>query len=172
MSKQLVLMRDLICKHHPEFVNTPALRRYGLKHSSIFNVERLVEECLAKVGRYKFIDAAHADFSDGSDSKTASIREAPQRLDSISHIGQITNVVTAAGGFKAGALRCTVYNPHQDRLDYYFLPRAVWSEMVTYNATSGIGKISYNYNRVSDRIPKLADWQCDSFEQMARKRNR
>lgn len=172
MNKNAVLMRDLICKYHPEFKISPALRRYGVKHSDIFNVERLVEEALAAVGRYRFIDAAHADFSDGSDSKTASISVAPLKPNSACHDGKITNVVTAGGGFKAGALRCTVYNPHQDRLDYYFLPREVWLEMVSYDSVSGIGKIRYSYNRDTDQISRLSDWQCDSFEQMARKRNR
>jgi hypothetical protein len=48
MSRELVLMRDLICQYHPEFVSSSDMRRCGLRRPDLFNVERLVEESLAK----------------------------------------------------------------------------------------------------------------------------
>lgn len=177
MSKNLVLMRDLICKYHPEFSKTPALKRYGLKHSDIFNVERLAEECLAAVGGYTFTNGEHADFDDvtnqlgGTDCKTASIGINPMREGSACHKGAIHGVVTAAGGFKAGALRCIIYNPIKDRLDYYFLPYSVWTDMIYYHNVQGYGMIQFTYNSVHDDIVKLSGWECDSFEQLAKKRN-
>ena len=56
MSKNLVLMRDVICIYHPEFRISKDLRAYGMKHPEIFNVERLIEESLAAVGPYEFVD--------------------------------------------------------------------------------------------------------------------
>lgn len=167
MSKQLVLMRDVICIYHPEFRHSADLRRYGMAHPEIFNVERLIEESLAAVGPYRFIDGDHEDFSDGTDSKTASIRVNPARPGCNTHTGEITGVETAGGGRKAGALRCTIYNPHTDGLKFYFLPKSMWSQKITIHPTSGVGKIVYTYNRLSDSIPKFRGYECTNFEELA-----
>lgn len=168
MSKAQVLMRDVITEYHPEFRRSQDLRRYGQENPTIFNVERLIEESLAAVGSYRFIDAAHADFDDGTDSKTASIRVNPSAPGRNTHIGEISNVETAGGGQKAGALRCIIYNPHQDGLRYYFLPKSHWQHWITLHPSSGIGKIKYTYNRVRDEIPKFLGFECGSFEELAR----
>ena len=167
MSKSLVLMRDVICVYHPEFRNSRDLQSYGLKHPEIFNVERLIEESLAAVGPYKFIDGDHADFDDGTDSKTASIRVNPLKEGGNSYGGEISGVETAGGGRKAGALRCTVYNPHKDSLKFYFLPKSMWSRHITIHPSSGVGKIMYSYHKPYDHIVKLHGYECANFEEMA-----
>lgn len=167
-TKEYVIMRDIICKHHPEFVNSKALRTYGLKHSGIFNVTRLVEETLAHLGNYTLLeDDAHADFSDGTDSKTASIRVNPTKPNASTHAGEISGVTSIAGSQKAGDLRCTIFNPHGDDLRYYYLPKKMWSKNITYHPTSGVGKIVYTYNTYKDTIPKLEGYECDSFKELA-----
>ena len=168
MSKSLVLMRDVITIYHPEFRKSRDLRSYGMKHPDIFNVERLIEESLAAVGPYKFIDGDHCDFTDGSDSKTASIRVNPSSPGRNTHIGEIAGVETAGGGRKEGALRCTIYNPHKDELRFYFLPKRMWSNHITLHPTSGVGKVMYTYNRVHDDIIKFQGYECGSFEDLAR----
>jgi hypothetical protein len=168
MSKSLVLMRDVICIYHPEFRVSRDLRAYGMKHPDIFNVERLVEESLAAVGPYRFIDGDHADFSDGTDSKTASIRVNPARAGGNSFLGEISGVETAGGGRKAGALRCTVYNPHKDSLKFYFLPKSMWSRHITIHPSSGVGKVMYSYHKPYDHIVKFHGYECGSFEELAR----
>ena len=168
MSKNLVLMRDVICVYHPEFRKSKDLQAYGLKHSDIFNVERLIEESLAAVGPYQFIDGDHADFSDGTDSKTASIRVNPIKPGANSHNGEISGVETAGGGRKAGALRCTIFNPHTDSLKFYFLPKSMWSRNITIHPSSGVGKIVYTYHRPYDHIVKFHGHECSSFEELAR----
>jgi hypothetical protein len=168
MSKNLVLMRDVICLYHPEFRKSKDLRTYGMKHADIFNVERLIEESLAAVGPYKFIDGDHADFSDGTDSKTASIRVKPLVTGRNSYGGEISAVETAGGGRKAGALRCIIYNPHKDNLKFYFLPKSMWSHHITIHPSSGIGKVMYSYNRPGDYIAKFEGFQCSSFKELAR----
>jgi len=168
MSKNLVLMRDVITVYHPEFRKSRDLRSYGMKHSDIFNVERLIEESLAAVGPYKFIDGDHCDFTDGSDSKTASIRVNPSVPGRNTHVGEISGVETAGGGRKEGALRCTIYNPHKDELRFYFLPKRMWNNHITLHPTSGVGKIMYTYNRVHDDIIKFQGYECSSFEDLAR----
>ena len=170
MSKNLVLMRDVISIYHPEFRKSKDLRAYGMKHPDIFNVERLIEESLAAVGPYKFIDGDHADFSDGTDSKTASIRVNPAVAGGNSHLGEISGVETAGGGRKAGALRCTVYNPHKDSLKFYFLPKSMWSRHITIHPSSGVGKVMYSYHKPYDHIVKFHGHECSSFEELARAR--
>jgi len=167
MSKHLVLMRDVITRYHPEFCRSADLAAYGLKHPEIFNVERLIEECLAEVGGYTRIDGDHADFSDGSDSKTASIRVNPARAGGHSHIGEISGVETAGGGQKQGALRCTIYNPHTDSLKFYFLPKSMWRNYVCIHPSSGVGKIMYSYHRPYDHIVKFHGHECDDFVSLA-----
>jgi len=110
MSKNLVLMRDVICVYHPEFVKSADLRRYGLKHSDIFNIERLIEESLAAIGPYEFVDEIGYDFTDLSDSKTTTI-------NINTGVGSIGSVET-----KIGSLRITAYNPYKEATDYFFVP--------------------------------------------------
>jgi len=168
MSKQLVLMRDIIIKHHPRFRRSQVLRREGLKDPLNFNIERLVEQSLAELGTYDFIDAHHADYSDGSDCKTASIRVNPVKQGHRSYGGEITGVETAGGGRKQGALRCIIYNPHKDSLKYYFLPKSWWEYNITIHPSSGVGKIVYTYHEPYDHIVKFHGYECESFEQLAR----
>jgi hypothetical protein len=168
MSKQLVLIRDVICLYHPKFRRSKYMREYALNNPMIFNVERLVEESLAAVGPYRFIDAAHADFSDGTDSKTASIRANPSRPGCNTYTGEIAGVETAGGGQKSGGLRCTIYNPHTDSLMYYYLPKRMWSQHITIHPSSGVGKVVYSYNRVHNDIIKFDGYQLSTFEQLAR----
>lgn len=167
-TKEYVIMRDIICKHHPEFVDCRELRLYGLKHSGIFNVTRLVEETLAHLGNYSLLeDDAHADFSDGTDSKTASIRVNPHKDAGISYRGEISGVTSVSGSEKAGDLRCSIFNPHTDGMLYYYLPKYMWANNITYHPTSGIGKIVYTYNSAKDTIKKLEGYECNSFIELA-----
>lgn len=169
MSKQLVLIRDVICQYHPKFRRSKHMQNYALSNPMIFNVERLVEESLAAVGPYRFVDGEHYDFSDYSDSKTASIRLNPLRVGNNTYGGEISGVETAGGGQKAGALRCTIYNPHVDGggLKFYFLPRNKWCQHITIHPSSGIGKVMYTYNRIHNDIIKFDGYQLDTFEQLA-----
>jgi hypothetical protein len=167
MSKNHVLMRDVISRYHPAFRASADLRRYGLAHSDIFNVERLVEESLAAVGPYEFIDGEHADFSDGTDSKTASIYPTALTHTGRTFKGEISGVETAGGGQKSGGLRCVIYNPHRDCLMYYFLPKSFWRQYIVIHPSSQIGKVQFTYNKEHNYIPKFWGMECEGFEQLA-----
>ena len=167
MSKEFVLMRDVICLNHPRFKRSKDLRKYGLDQPHLFNVTRLVEESLAAIGGYKFIDSDHSDFDDGSDSKTASIRKNSKTSGGNSFLGEISAVSSAAGILKEGALRCTIYNPHEDGLRYYFLPKDMWREHITLHPTSGLGKIIFSYNKLKNSIKLLDDYRLGTFKEMA-----
>jgi hypothetical protein len=169
-TKSEVLLRDVINHYHPEFYRSADIRNLAKKHPEYFNVERLIEECMAHVGGYRFVDCAHYDFSDRSDSKTASIRSAPRKPGSVSHAGEIAGVTSAGGGLKAGDLRCVVFNPlvQGGALRYYYLPRSWWTGNIIRHPTSGVGKITYSYNRTQDHIQKFLGYECADFEELAK----
>jgi hypothetical protein len=167
MSKVKVLMREVVVPYHPVFKKTPELCDIGLEFPHYFNIEALVEECLAEEGHYTLVRGDHHDFSDGSDCKTASIRPTPQRPGSASYKGEISGVQTASGSTKMGALRCIIYNPHTFDLMYYYLPNSFWMHNIQLHPTSGIGKVVFSWNDASNHIPKFKDFQCGSFKELA-----
>lgn len=173
MSKEMIMMRDIICNYHPRFTRSKDVRKFGLESPNYFNVSALIEECLAEVGGYNFVDGEHYDFDDYSDSKTASIRIKSATKSDNTYFGEITAVSTAAGVLKSGALRCIIYNPHTENgsLKYYFLPKYFWKNIVTIHPTSKLGKIVYSYNRKLDHIKRFNGYECGSFEELATARD-
>lgn len=163
MSKEILLIKDIISQYHPIFSESKDLKRLAKKHPEYFNVCSLVEESMAAAsgGKYKFVNGAHADFSDGSDSKTSSINLQSSR-------GEFGNVVSPGGFYKSGALRCVVYNPFSQSLMYYFLPKKAWETEVNFHPTTNFGRIIFSYNRNQGRIVKFDQYRCNSFIDLAR----
>jgi hypothetical protein len=165
MSKNFVLMRDVICYYHPAFVGSKALRKYGLAHSNIFDVERLIEECLAAVGGYTFVNEAGRDFNDrwNSDSKTTTLI-----INGKSKTAEISSVET-----KIGSLRVTIYNPFKDGLDFMYIPKAGVDEMKECcYGRKGTGKerIRARWNERSDFYNSCERFRVGSFEELAKAR--
>jgi len=167
VSKEFLLMRDIICEYHPSFIKNKKLRKFGLEQPNIFKVEKLVEQSMSSFGLYEHIDAAYADFSDGSDSKTSSISPNTKPDKKNCYYGEIGGVSRITGGEKSGALRCVIYNPHKEDLRYYFLPKSMWINNIRIHKASGIGRISFSYNVVKDIIPKFEGYECVEFEELA-----
>lgn len=167
MSKNVVLFREVIFKYHPAFKSSLELQAYAKKNPDMFNVPRLIEESFAAVGPYKFIDGSHADFSDGTDSKTASIGVNSTTVNGNSFSGAVHSVVTSAGSLKQGGLRVVIYNPHEDNLMYYYLPKNFWSNHITMHNKKNAGMISYTYNKTTCSIKKFENYRVGSFRQLA-----
>lgn len=167
MCKNQVIMEEVIVKHHPLFVNNSELSKIGLAYPEMFAVETLLEDCLAHTGGYNKVNQPHADFDDltQSDSKTGSIRVNSNSENSFK--GEISGVTTANGTEKLGSLRCVIYNPHNNGLMYYYLPKSYWSTLINRHPTSGVGRIQFSYNKRFDSIKKLDDHKCVSFEELA-----
>ena len=168
MCKRTLLIREVVGRYHSAFKRNPQRVREALRWPRMYSVEYLVEQSFAHVGKYNHTDAAHCDYSDGSDSKTASIRS----VNAIgrkrnSYRGEISGVVTAGGGAKNGGLRCVIYNPHRETLMYYYLPKSWWKDRVTRHPTSGVGKIVFSYNAKTDTIPQFEQYRVDSFKSLA-----
>ena len=158
MSKELVLMRDVICVYHPEFVKSADLRRYGLKHSSIFNIERLIEESLAAIGPYQFVDEEGYDFTDLSDSKTTTI-------NINTGTGTVGSVET-----KIGSLRITAYNPFKEAVDFFFVSTedVPLVKLPCYGVNSHKERIVFKYSRkFSDNYGGFEKYRVSDFESLA-----
>jgi len=162
--KNETILKEIIFKHHPDFQDSRVLKKQNPNH---FNVEYLIEETLSIVGNYKHINAAHADFSDGSDSKTASISLTSNLNRQNLFSGCIANVVSKAGVQKIGALRCIIYNPHYDRLMYYYLPKEFWKTILE-TGKANSDKIRFTYNIGTDTIAKFEQYRKPNFEALAK----
>jgi hypothetical protein len=161
MTREAVLMRDLICIYHPEFVSSQDMRRCGLRRPDLFNVERLVEESLAEVGGYKFVDADYYDFDDFSDSKTTTVNLNTRRAE----IGNVEG--------KIGALRITAYNPHRDRLDFFYVPQRDMNSvrMPCYGISSHKERIYFKWNHHHDHYNSFHDFKVQDFVELAQARD-
>ena len=158
MNKQFILMRDVITKHHPAFTASADLVRYGMASPEMFNCERLIEESLAHVGGYEFVDQAGYDFTDYSDSKTTTVAE----YDCVMAIGSVE--------CKVGALRITIYNPHKQALDYMYMPYKAWKQLkeCSYGKSEHKERLRVRWNARHDHYNSFEEFRLDSFSDMAR----
>lgn len=168
--KKTRILNEVVAKHHPDFVNNEYMQKAAASFPSYFNAEGLIEQTLAHVGGYDFIDGAYEDFSDGSEAKTATI--AWSGKGSIKHVttpkDRYGNVVE-----KSGPLRVIVNNDISEELEYYFIPKAYWQDMYTCGGAQGgaytSGKIDIYYNSTTGRIEKLRHFRVETFEELAKK---
>lgn len=170
MSKEKLLASAIVAKYHPTYRRNDSLKKNLIKNPKHYNLTFLVEESMAAVGGLKFVNGEHYDLSDFTEIKTASIRVKSTTDKGNSFAGEITGVTTANGTAKTGAIRLVIYNPHTDSLMYYFIPKECWSNHITRHPTSGVGKVMYTYNKLTDSINKLEDHRVKSFRQLALKK--
>ena len=167
MSKHTLFMEQIVCKYHPEFKKSRDLQKYGMKHAEIFNIERLIEESLAKVGGYDFVDEDGRDFNcqDNSDSKTVSVvNNGGQQMSRVLMIGNV--------GTKIGSLRVTIYNPYKNDIDFMYIPKRSVRYLKENNGTRGsannvMQRIRSNWNADYDDYNKLEQYRVGSFRELA-----
>ena len=167
MTKHSVFMRDIVSLYHPEFKKSADLRRYGKKHAEIFNIERLIEESLAEVGGYDFVDEAGRDFNCdyNSDSKTVTVvNNGGLRQAKVLIIGSVEN--------KIGSLRVTIYNPWKNSVDFMYIPRRDSFVLQENDGTSGSAsglkqRIRTSWNPHRDDYNRLERYRLSSFEELA-----
>jgi hypothetical protein len=158
MSKNLVLMRDVICVYHPSFNSSRDLRKFGLEMPDRFNIERLIEETLAAIGPYHYVDEAGYDFTDYSDSKTTTI-------NANTRVGSIGSVET-----KIGALRITAYNPFKDAADFFYVSKRdlKYVKSPCYGINAHKERIVFNYSKKADHYGIFEDYRVKDFRALAR----
>lgn len=175
-TKTSALLKEIIFQYHPDVKDNQEVQNFLSEHQDWVNVERMVEETMAAVGGYNFVDGDGYDFDDGdalgcanSECKTASVWPNPVKGSCVSHVLEISNVCKAGpqGGTKFGTLRVVLYNPISETVRYYFIPKHYWEEMVTIHPTTKIGKIKANWNSKSDTCNKLDKFQVKNFKALA-----
>lgn len=158
--KNYLIMRDIVIKHHPEFKKSKDLQEYGLEHPEIFNCERLVEESLAAVGGYNFVDESCRDFddTDNSDSKTVTVQPSTPYME----VGGVEN--------KIGSLRITIYNPYSESLDYMYVPKDDVKTLKEscYGKNSHKEKLKTRYNSQTNNYNRLEKFRVKSFKDLAK----
>jgi len=160
MCKNSVLLRDIITKYHPVWKKYPDIHSFMINSPRSFNVEHLIEVCLAHVGGYNFVDEAGYDFDDPvwSDSKTLSVNVKSYRAE----LGNLAN--------KIGALRITIYNPHSDKVDFMYMTFDEWNEY----KRSCYGKNQEDKTRLvmswnkKDHYNQFEKFRLKSFKELAR----
>ena len=157
MSKSLVLMRDVICVYHPSFSSSPDLQKFGLEMPERFNIERLIEETLAALGPYRYVDEAGYDFTDYSDSKTTTI-------NANTRVGTIGSVET-----KIGALRITAYNPFKDAADFFYVSKRdlKYVKSPCYGVNDHKERILFTYTAKGDTYNTFDDYRVKDFRELA-----
>ena len=157
MSKQRTFLRDVIIPTLPDLFPTEDSKSYALANPHIYNVEHLVELCLAKVGGYDFVDAEGYDFTDYSDSKTATVNEKTL-------VATVASVET-----KIGSLRICVYNPIADRIDFFYMTnREMYNYAVDcYGKQSHKQRLLMRWNAGRDDYNQFERFRVASFEELA-----
>jgi len=168
MSKNLVFMRDIVCKYHPAFKLSADLRHYGIKHNDIFNIERLIEESLAAAGGYDFVDEDGRDFNClyDSDSKTVSVvNNGGAKQTKVIIIQSVEN--------KIGSLRVTIYNSFKKGIDFMYIPKKAVQKLMENSGTTGNDykikqRIRTSWNPERDDYNRLEQYRGGSFKELAR----
>ena len=166
-SKHHMFMDQIVCRYHPEFCKSRALQKYGRKHADIFNIERLIEESLAAVGGYDFVDEVGRDFNCASNSDSKTVTVVNNGGDQQAKVMIIQSVEN-----KIGSLRVTIYNPWKEGIDYMYIPKSAVQELMENSGTSGTEnklkqRIRGSWNPKYDHYNKLECYRVGSFEALA-----
>ena len=160
---KLELYTKLIRQNHPDFGDGSINERALLNAPRRFNIEYLVEEMfeLNCDGQYQFIDGAHLDFTDESDSKTGTLHANGQ-----SSIAEITNCKDKYGTLKKGAIRAVVLNPILKKLHFFFIPKqAVYDLLHTKAGTmKKVNSIRLRYSKNKNQFTTLKKYGIIEFE--------
>lgn len=147
MCKKYALIKDIkqlhpLLRQHVDAVN---------ELYSLFDVTNIFEHTLADIGGYKFINAAHCDFSDDTEAKTASVTaDVRNNVSSrVAFSGSITGVSNPAGVLKIGDIRLAVWNEFYNAMDYFYLPTWVWQPLCSQGGPDTLykkGKVRIGFN--------------------------
>jgi hypothetical protein len=150
-------MRDVICVYHPSFNSSRDLQKFGLEMPERFNIERLIEETLAALGPYRYVDEEGYDFTDYSDSKTTTI-------NANTRVGTVGSVET-----KIGALRITAYNPFKESADYFYVSKRdlKYVKSPCYGVNDHKERIVFSYSKKGDNYGIFEDYRVKDFRELA-----
>ena len=159
-TKNHVLIRDIISKYHPDFITNYPLSKWSLANPHKLNIEGLIEETLAAVGGYDFVDEDGYDFNDSckSDSKTTSVNIKTR-------VVEVKNIEN-----KIGALRITIFNPLKDGVDFMFIPseHRVNLSRACYGTSLFKERLLMRWSNTLDHYNTFDQFRMPTFTDMAR----
>jgi hypothetical protein len=160
LNKHQRILQDIAHRHLPEYgtqVSLPAL----LSNWRHYNVEHIVEDAMARVGGYEYVNADHYDNSDYSETKTGTLRKHDKTVSISNIISRYTSTP------KAGDIRAVIFNEFTTLLEYFFMPKAGWESIREYgDANKDILRAKYNPN--TGIINKWEQFRVPDFETLAK----
>ena len=161
------ILTEIIAPHNKRFRKNPTMTEAFIGNAIDLNVTRLVEVTMAEVGKFKFVDGSHKDFDDGTECKTAVIRETTPKKSPGTHVVQITNVCSRQSGeLKSGDIRVVIYNPFLDRCEYFYIPNEALDDDIKVSKSNG--HVSVSYNRSTGIIAKLEKYRVCDFKTLCK----
>ena len=160
MNKQQRILIDIAHKYLPEYQDPKFLPQFECRWRH-YNVEHIVEDAMAHVGGYEYINEDHYDNSDYSETKTGTLRTHDSTAT-------ITNIVSDKGNkAKVGDIRAVIFNEYTGQLEYFFLPKAEWEALREYgDANKRILRARYNAN--TGKIIRWERFRVPNFETLAK----
>jgi hypothetical protein len=168
MCKSKTLYHTIIREYHPSIANSTEVKSFMDTHWGWMNIEKMIEETMAAVGGYEFVDGEHHDFSDLTECKTGSIKINPQQNTNNCYSVRITNIESGAGITK-GSIRAVIYNPHTDACMYYYIPASHLNTKIKLTFLNGPGtikNIDATWNSNTNRINKLEQYRVTTFTEL------
>ena len=121
-----------------------------------YNVEYLTEVSIEKVGNLLYVDEDGYDFSDYSDCKTSTLQ--PQAQADILSLEA-----------KKGAIRALIYNPFEDKIDFFFFPYEDWRNMAqSYGKCKTKLRIRSSYSKKTGLYKNFEPFRVNDFKELAK----
>lgn len=147
--KKHYIIKNIVLQYYPQYLNTtPEIQEWLLSYPEHFDSLYLMEQTIAMIGGYEFVNEQGYDFNDKckSDLKTVSISINGRRGSAVSYaVTPIRNVKT-----KIGPIRLAVYNIHTDEMMYYVMEPEFYRTLIDKTDT-----IKLYYNRQLDGISRI-----------------
>jgi hypothetical protein len=130
--------------------------------NNYLNCEFLIEECISKVGNIGHTSRHGMDLVDGSDVKTATLhtnfkryRNGVQKIYEHYYATRIKNVEN-----KIDLLRCIIFNPLHDRLDFLLFKLSE----IEFDRTKS--NVTVTYNSQKNSYGRLEQFRVKTFEEL------
>jgi hypothetical protein len=160
MNKHQCILKDIAHQHLPEYQQGNQLPTL-ITNWRHYNVEHIVEDAMAHVGGFVYVDKDHYDNSDYSETKTGTCRQ----HDRVATISGIISRHTKTA--KVGDIRAVIYNEFTEQLDYFFLPKAAW-ELLREHGEANCSILRTKYQQQRAVYTKWEPYRVDDFETLAK----
>lgn len=159
MCKHNEILEQLVFKHHPAY-KSKAIQKHALDNPKHYDVTHLTEEVIAIASGLTHSPGRGRDFSDGTDSKTASVCF---KKSINAYKGVISGVEVKESG-----LRVVVYNRFSsNRLAYFYIPKAAVQIFKNTNGQKGSEEICFSWSP-SRGYSRLEGYRYETFEEMCK----